>query len=267
LGELLNRVVIAVPLAVAALGAAWAGGGWMLAFGLVVVVLGLHEFYGITRSLRPIPLTGHAGGLAIVAVSNAYGLEWSLAAALGTLVATFLVTAAISARESAVVTMAVTVFGTLYVGYGVAFLVLLRGVEGPNRAGFDYLLAVFVAVWLSDIFAYFGGRVLGRHRLAPAISPNKTVEGFVIGLAMGTFGGWVTLYHHPLSSLGAFEVAIAAAIAGPLGDLFESFIKRDVGVKDSGNLLGAHGGVLDRIDALLFAGAAAYFVVIALGAV
>jgi phosphatidate cytidylyltransferase len=265
--ELLNRILVAIPLAAAAIGAAWFGGGWMLAFGLVVVVLGLHEFYAIARARRPIPLTGQAGGVALVVVANSWGLEWTVAVAFGTLVATFLVTAAISARESALVTMAVTVFGALYVGYGVAFLVLLRGAEGPDRPGFDLLLAVFVAVWLSDIFAYFGGRLLGRHRLAPAISPNKTVEGFLIGLVMGTFGGWVTLYHHPLSSLGAFEVALAAAVAGPLGDLFESFVKRDVGVKDSGHLLGAHGGVLDRVDALLFAGGAAYFVAVALGAV
>ena len=113
--------------------------------------------------------------------------------------------------------------------------------------------------------AYFGGRALGRRRLAPAISPNKTVEGFACGLVAATFTGWVTLYHQGFTSSQALLVGAAVAIAAPLGDLFESYLKRDVGTKDSGALLGAHGGVLDRIDALLFAGAAAYFVTAALG--
>ncbi len=142
---------------------------------------------------------------------------------------------------------------------------LLRGLEGPNHFGFNVLLAVLIGTWASDIFAYFGGRLFGKRRLAPAISPNKTVEGFLIGLVFGTAAGWLTLYDQHLSWLQALEVALAIALAGPLGDLFESFVKRDLNVKDSGTLLGGHGGVLDRIDALLFSSAAAYFTLLALG--
>ena len=139
------------------------------------------------------------------------------------------------------------------------------GSQGPNHFGFNVLLAVLIGTWASDIFAYFGGRLFGKRRLAPAISPNKTVEGFLIGLVFGTAAGWLTLYDQDLTRLQALEVALAIALAGPLGDLFESFVKRDLNVKDSGTLLGGHGGVLDRIDALLFSSAAAYFTLLALG--
>ena len=126
-------------------------------------------------------------------------------------------------------------------------------------------LAVMLGTWASDIFAYFGGRLLGRHRLAPAISPKKTVEGFVIGLAAGIFTTWVTLYREGFTNPQALLVGVGVALAAPLGDLFESFLKRDLGVKDSGTLLAGHGGVLDRIDALLFAGPAALAIVALLG--
>jgi phosphatidate cytidylyltransferase len=175
------------------------------------------------------------------------------------------VSAGTAARESAVVSIAITVTGAVYVGYGIAFLVLLRGLSGPGRFGFNLLLAVLLDTWAGDIFAYFGGRAFGRRRLAPAISPNKTVEGLLCGMVAGTAAGWLTLYGQGLTNVQALAVALAVAIAAPLGDLFESYLKRDLGVKDSGSLLGGHGGVLDRIDALLFAGAAAYFVVAALG--
>jgi phosphatidate cytidylyltransferase len=124
---------------------------------------------------------------------------------------------------------------------------------------------VLLGTWASDIFAYFGGRLLGRHRLAPAISPNKTVEGFVIGLAAGVFTTWVTLYREGFTNREALLVGAGVALAAPLGDLFESFLKRDLGVKHSGTLLAGHGGVLDRIDALLFAGPAALAIVALLG--
>ena len=153
-------------------------------------------------------------------------------------------------------------------GYGVAFLVLLRGLDagGEERFGFNMLLACLLGTWASDIFAYFGGRLLGRRRLAPAISPNKTVEGFVIGLVFGTATAWFTLYDQGgLSPVEVLAIAFAIALAGPIGDLFESFVKRDLGVKDSGTLLAGHGGVLDRIDALLFAGPAALAIVALLG--
>jgi phosphatidate cytidylyltransferase len=262
--DLAGRVVVAAVLAPVVLVAAWQGGLAMLAVGLVAALIGLHEFYAMARSLRPIALTGQIGGVAIVGVAYWQGPGWTLAVVFAIMLATFGVSAAIAQRESALVTISVTVLGAVYVGYGLAFLVLCREFAGPREDfGWNLLLAVLLGTWASDIFAYFGGRAFGRVRLAPAISPNKTVEGFAIGLVFGTAAGWFTLYDQGLTNVEALYVAAAIAVAAPVGDLFESFLKRDLGVKDSGTLLAGHGGVLDRIDALLTAGAAAYFVALA----
>jgi phosphatidate cytidylyltransferase len=123
---------------------------------------------------------------------------------------------------------------------------------------------VLVAVWAGDTFAYFGGRLFGRHKMAPATSPGKTWEGFVVGTAATIFVTFIALYDQHFLTIGE-SVALGAviAVAAPLGDLFESLLKRDMQVKDTGTLLGGHGGMLDRIDALLFAAPAAYFTIIA----
>jgi phosphatidate cytidylyltransferase len=129
---------------------------------------------------------------------------------------------------------------------------------------FTVLLVVFAA----DTFAYFGGRVIGRHKLAPTLSPGKTWEGFVIGSLVGIFVAFVALYQdrdHYLLIWEAVVLGVAVVLVAVAGDLFESMLKRDLQVKDTGRLLGGHGGVLDRVDALLFAAPAAYYLVRAFG--
>ena len=124
-----------------------------------------------------------------------------------------------------------------------------------SEQGFDLVLLLIAAVFLNDTGAYTFGRLFGRHKLSPRISPNKSVEGFVGGVAVGTFTMW---YGHfivdakDFSGTEALGIGIAVALVVPLGDLFESLIKRDVGTKDAGHLFGAHGGALDRLDAALF---------------
>jgi phosphatidate cytidylyltransferase len=266
MNDLLGRVLVAVLLAPVALACVWFGGVAILLLALLVCALALDEFFRMARGLRPIPLTGFAAGLAMILATWHSGIGWSLAALAASVPITFIVVAGVASRESALGSVAVTTFGALYVGGGMASLVALRGLTGVSDIfGFNLVLAVLLGTWASDIFAYFGGRLLGRHRLAPAISPNKTVEGFVIGLAAGIFTTWVTLYREGFTNPQALLVGVGVALAAPLGDLFESFLKRDLGVKDSGTLLGGHGGVLDRIDALLFAGPTALAIVALLG--
>jgi phosphatidate cytidylyltransferase len=266
MSDLAGRVLVAVLLAPVALGAVWLGGVAMLALALLASGLALDEYFRMSRRLRPIPLTGFGAGLAMVLVTWGDGIGWSLAALAASIPVTFLVVAGLASRESALGSVAVTTFGALYIGGGMASLVALRALHGPvDRFGWNLVLAVLLGTWASDIFAYFGGRLLGRHRLAPAISPKKTVEGFVIGLAAGIFTTWVTLYRQGFTNQEALLIGTGVALAAPLGDLFESFLKRDLGVKDSGTLLAGHGGVLDRIDALLFAGPAALAIVALLG--
>jgi phosphatidate cytidylyltransferase len=127
---------------------------------------------------------------------------------------------------------------------------------------------VVLVAWAAATFAYLGGRPLGRHKLAPRLSPGKTWEGLLIGAAAGVFVSFIALYDtrdRYLTIWQAIVLGIVLVLAELLGDLFESALKRDLEVKDTGTLLGGHGGVLDRIDGLLFAAPAAYFLVVGFG--
>lgn len=147
--------------------------------------------------------------------------------------------------------------GILYIALPLSLLLLLRPDPGPAyvpRAGHE-LLAVLLAVWISDSMAYFVGRALGRRRLLPRLSPGKTVEGFIAGLIAPVLlllaaGPWLLPGRSPLFA-GLAGLLLALAAIG--GDLFESLLKRSAGVKDSSRLLPGHGGVLDRLDSLLTA--------------
>jgi phosphatidate cytidylyltransferase len=121
-------------------------------------------------------------------------------------------------------------------------------------------------VFASDAFAYFTGILIGRHKLAPVLSPGKTWEGLVGGTIVAILVPFFALYHQHFLTVGE-SVALGAliAIAAPLGDLFESALKRDMNVKDTGRLLAGHGGMLDRIDALLFSSIASYYLIRAFG--
>ena len=124
---------------------------------------------------------------------------------------------------------------------------------------------MLVATFFADTFAYLGGRMLGRRPLAPMISPNKTIEGLAIGIVGGTAGFWLAgLYQDWLSGTDALLMGLCIALLAPLGDLFESAIKRDLDVKDSGRVFGPHGGLLDRLDGVLFTVVAGYYLSLAI---
>ena len=256
MSNLASRVLVAAILAPVALGLVYLGGWAMVALGVAAAVAGLHELYTMARAHHPIVIAGILGGAGMVVGAHAGGLRWVLYALFLCTFLTFLLTATVPARESATGMLGVTLLGPVWVGIGVASLVLLRDLE-PH--GLNTLVAVLVGTWMSDIAAYFGGRALGRRKLAPTISPSKTLEGFLFGVVACVATVWFLLYGDLATSqrLPAVGVGIAVALAAPFGDLFESFLKRDLGVKDSGTILGGHGGVLDRIDAMLFAGPAA----------
>lgn len=145
--------------------------------------------------------------------------------------------------------VSVVVLSWLYCGLLVAALVGLR-----LRFGVEWVIVAFVATWANDTFAYFAGHAYGRHRLYERISPKKTWEGFAggaVGSVLGTLA--VTWFLLPrVAPAAAILVGAGAAVLGPLGDLAESMVKRAAGVKDSGRIIPGHGGLLDRIDALLF---------------
>ena len=134
---------------------------------------------------------------------------------------------------------------------------LLRGL--PH--GMAIVIDVLVGTFLGDTGAYLGGRMFGSRPLAPAISPGKTVEGLVIGMACAVVGVWIAgRYQEWLPGTHALVLGLGVALVAPLGDLFESFVKREAGTKDSGGLFGAHGGALDRLDAVLFTAVVGYYI-------
>jgi phosphatidate cytidylyltransferase len=259
-----SRIVIGAALLPIVLYLVWLGDWWLFALTLVAGILALHELYGITRSLRPLVLGGYAGLVLALVGAERGGAAWLVAAIGGTFVLSFLVFGISDARPSFTGAMATTMLGVVWVGGGLAALLLVRAAERGRLA----LLTVILAVWADDTAAYFVGRLVGRHRMAPTLSPKKSWEGFVAGTIAAVAVAFFALYKDRDTYLSIGEgilLGVAVAVAGVLGDLFESAIKRDVAVKDSGRLLGGHGGFLDRLDSLLFAGPAAYAVLLALG--
>ncbi|HLO01883.1 MAG TPA: phosphatidate cytidylyltransferase [Symbiobacteriaceae bacterium] len=160
-----------------------------------------------------------------------------------------------------------TVGGVVYTGFLLSHLLLLRNLGGGSGwdLGLGWVALAFFCTWSADSFAYFAGRAFGRRKLAPKISPGKSVEGFFGGLVGAVIVGalWAPVIDQT-RLLGA-GVGLAVALIAPVGDLAESALKRYAGVKDSGKLLPGHGGVLDRFDSSLFVLPVVYYVVILLG--
>jgi phosphatidate cytidylyltransferase len=150
--------------------------------------------------------------------------------------------------------LGMSVFGIFYVGGLLIALPLLRR---DLADGSWWVIAVFVVTFANDTGAYFTGRALGRHKLAPTISPGKSIEGAVGGLfaGIGVLLAYRALFFPHLQVMDAIVIGAVAGVLGPAGDLTESMLKRAAGAKDSGRLIPGHGGMLDRIDALLFIGA------------
>jgi phosphatidate cytidylyltransferase len=254
---LLSRVVVAAVGLPLVLGVVYLGGWWLFALAALIAMLALHEYALLIRSLRPVILAAYAGALLSLLGARLGGLEWTVAGFLSTIVLAFLLHWIADTRQSATVSIASTVLGAGWIGLCLGHLLLLRAIPADGRLA---TFAVLLAVWAGDIGAFFAGRMIGRHKLAPMLSPGKTWEGFLFGTAATIFVSFVALYKQHYLSIGqSILLGLVIAVAGPLGDLFESALKRDMQVKDTGRLLAAHGGVLDRIDSLLFASVAAYY--------
>ena len=263
MSALVSRVLVALVLLPLVFLVVWAGGWWMVAGAAVVAVVGLHELYVMTRTLRPVLLAGYVGAVAALVGASLGGPEWALAGFLATFPLTFLFKGLAGSRPATVST-ASTVLGSAWVGLGLAHLLLVRELpEHGVLAAYTVLLAVFA----SETASYFVGRLLGRHKLAPRTSPGKTWEGLIGGTIAAILVPFFAFYDEAVLDVPeSLVLGAAIAIAAPMGDLFESALKRDAQVKDSGRLLGGHGGMLDRLDSLLFSAVAAYYVFVAFGA-
>jgi phosphatidate cytidylyltransferase len=262
MSNFVSRVLVTVVGVPVVLYLVYLGDWWLFGLAAFAALIALHEFYAMARSLRPLVLAGYAGALATLLGGQLGGPEWMLGGFMLTLVLAFLLYGIAETRQPATVTMSTTVLGVAWIALGLGHLLLLRDFPEHGRlAVFTVLLAVFA----DDTAAYLIGRLLGRHKLAPSLSPGKTWEGFVAGTLAAIAVAFFALYEQDFLTIPeSIALGAAVALAGAAGDLFESALKRDLQVKDSGQLLGGHGGMLDRIDSLLFASVAAFYVVIAL---
>ena len=264
----MKRVVSGVVLIAIAVGVVWfAPAPVFFVVAEILLVLAFIEYAKLAAACGlPVPLVA-AGAATVIAsmgvtssirvgdevIANAIALD-------AVLMSSFVVLAALSllswggggngADRQALARAAASVFPMLYLGVPIGAMIALRTLRGREA-----LFLLLLTVMVSDTAQYYSGRTLGRHLLAPVISPKKTIEGAVGGFAgamlgLGLLGHW-WLPYVPLPWRLALGVAIAAV--GIVGDLFESLLKRSVGVKDASSLIPGHGGVLDRIDALLFA--------------
>jgi phosphatidate cytidylyltransferase len=257
-----SRILVAAVGLPVVFGLVWLGGWWLWVLAAAAGLVALHEFYAMARPLRPLVLAGYAGLVLLLLGVQLGGVIWMLGGSLTTIAFAFLLKGISETRQSLTVAVATTTAGAGWVGFGLAYILLLREIPEHGRlATFTVLLAVFAA----DTLAYFTGLLIGRHKLAPVLSPGKTWEGLVASTITAILVSFFALYHQHFLTVGeALVLGAVIAVAAPLGDLFESAVKRDLGVKDSGRLLAGHGGMLDRLDAHLFAAVAAYYTILAL---
>jgi phosphatidate cytidylyltransferase len=249
------RVLAALPAIAVALFLVIEGGA-VFALGMLVLgVVCLHELYGMYARAQPARLAGFIALAGLIAAAL-YGDQFQvLLAAVAALPVIFGLTL-LQPRPS-VGGIAVTLLGVYWIGFALAHAVLLRGL--PH--GLGIVIDVAVGTFLGDTGAYLGGRMFGRRPLAPGISPNKTVEGLLIGMLAAVLGVWIAgRYQEWLPGTHSLVLGLGVALVAPIGDLFESFVKREAATKDSGGLFGAHGGALDRLDAVLFAAVVGYYI-------
>ena len=268
--NLTQRVVTAAILAPVVLVLVLAG-GWLFAAGVALAaVLAALEFYLLAEN-RPEQGSALIGTPMVLGLVLIYQLDradlWPVllvAGSLITLVIEFVRHPRTPRRNFRQLLM--TLFGVFYIGFPAAFLVSIRNFPGD---GLMWLMVVLALTWGTDIMAYIGGRLLGKHKLAPRISPSKTVEGAVIGYLGGLISSLLILAFAGEVTPAALVLIAIGPIVAILGDLFESALKRAFQVKDSHitgfNILPGHGGVLDRVDALIWVTVLVYFFVLFFG--
>lgn len=253
------RVITAVIGIIAVLSLVAFGGWFLTAAVFVVSVLSLLEYENMLKNVKiPVYRIPAAAALAvIIGASGFYSLRIFLSAIiLSFILLLFLVMALKKEQMNGLI---YTTFGVVYFGIGYGALSFLRGGNEllgigsiAITPGIFLILFVLIGTWASDSFAYFAGKKYGKHKMAPHISPNKTLEGLVGGMAGTIILCLLLSISVDFAPLVGFVMGLLVAIMAPMGDLFESYIKRACDIKDSGNILPGHGGMMDRFDSLLF---------------
>ncbi len=261
-GETAKRILFAIPAIVFAIAITVAGG---LVFTLAMIAVGvlcLREYLAMTGEVRPIQRAAYVAVPALILAAHfgtAFNVLLILAASFPVL---FFFGADRHHRDGITMSMGVTLLGIVWIGIPLVHAVLLRDLPDHGAA---LLIDVLVGTFAADTGAYATGRMFGSHKIAPSLSPNKTLEGLLGGFLIGTMAFWFAgLYQDWLSGVDALIIGAAVAAIAPVGDLFESMLKRDLGTKDTGTLFGPHGGILDRLDAVFFTVVVGYYLAVQL---
>ena len=250
----------------------WLGGFWLLALLLVISVIGMYEFYhavGVLEDKKRIDLiTGMGYAFAVIyyafmffAANRMFALIFVSVVLLLVLLASYVFTFPKYKAKSIVYTF----YGFFYVAVMLSFIYLTRELDD----GIFVVWLIFLSSWFCDVFAYLTGMLMGKHKLAPVLSPKKSVEGAMGGIVFpaifgGLYGYFVKGYVTPgFSIVPVFAIlcAIGAAVS-QIGDLSASAVKRNFDIKDYGNLIPGHGGILDRFDSVIFTAPMIYFIAV-----
>lgn len=255
LSNLAVRIMTGLVLLPAVIFVTFAGGWWLTIVALALMVIGTIEFYHMEQQ-RGLPGNTLLGLVTAIVVVLAFHFQvrelWMLALAFIIVASLVLEWFRSQDINRSLLRTLTTLGGILYIAFPTGFFIAIRN---SHPDGIQWLYALLFATWGTDSFAYLAGRAFGKTPLAPHLSPSKTVEGAVGGVLAGIFFSSLVLIQAQLLDVGAFILIVIAPITAIIGDLLESAIKRYFGVKDSGvvglNPFPGHGGVLDRIDAML----------------
>jgi phosphatidate cytidylyltransferase len=261
-GETARRVIVVLPWIAVVIAIVVAGGLVFTAAMIAIGVLCLREYLAMTSEARPLEIPAYLAVAALVVAAH-FGTSFNVLLVLAAAFPVLFVFGADSKhRDGVTVSIGVTLLGIVWIGIPLVHAVFLRDL--PNH-GAGLLVDVLVGTFVADTAAYATGRMFGSHKIAPTLSPNKTIEGLIGGFVIGTMGFWFAgLYQDWLSGVDALIMGAAVAAVAPVGDLFESMLKRDLGTKDTGTLFGPHGGILDRLDAVFFTVVVGYYLAVAL---
>jgi phosphatidate cytidylyltransferase len=257
--DLGQRILAAIPAIGFAVAIIVAGGWWFAAGAGVLGLICLHELFRMYERVHPVRLAAFVGAIGFVVAAELGDVSHVLLVTVACFPLVFLLSLTLPAQPGPSVTasMSITFLGLFWIGLAIAHAILLMKL--PHGDG--VLVVILVGTFLGDTGAYLGGRLIGTRPLAPRISPNKTIEGLIVGMLTAVAATELAaVWDDNVSAGQALWLGVAVAFAAPIGDLFESKLKRDAGTKDTGTLFGAHGGALDRLDAALFVIVAGYYV-------
>jgi phosphatidate cytidylyltransferase len=266
-----QRLLVAVVGIPILLGAAIAGGIWFFLVIQIIAVSVLYELYRLAEKKQTHPhyIIGLAGLTGILiffgyqSLSEIFNMNQGMSEAYNfiAVVAIFFVLISIVYElfrytGSPFLNIGTTMFGVLYVGVGLGTFIGLRELFDSGAI----IILIFISIWVCDTAAYLGGIAIGKHKLYTAVSPNKTVEGAVFGFVFAIIASIVCKYIFvgDISLFDAFMIGLIVGVVGQVGDLAESMLKRDAGVKDSSSFFPGHGGFLDRFDSIMFVAPAVY---------